>query len=281
MAKALVTGAGQGIGRAIAHRLAADGFSVIVADLDEASAARTAREVDGVAVRCDVREQASVLAMAEPVDDLDVLVNNAGVYLFERLADVTPESFRRVMEVNVLGTVLCIQACTAALSAGGGGAIVNIASMSGVVPVPGTGMYSPSKAAVGSLTALAALELAPHGIRVNAVAPGRISTEGTATRQADPERERRTAALIPAGRVGEPADIAGAVSFFAGADSRYVTGQTLLVDGGLAGATIPHFQAAQRASPGVGSATPACGPATSSGQSPRRAAPSGRTPQGR
>jgi NAD(P)-dependent dehydrogenase (short-subunit alcohol dehydrogenase family) len=242
---ALVTGAGQGIGRAIAHRLAADGFSVVVADLDADTAARTADEVGGTAVRCDVRDQDSVHAMAATVDDLDVLVNNAGVYLFERLADVTPESFRTVMEVNVLGTLLCTQACTDALAAGGGGAIVNIASMSGVVPVPGTGMYSPSKAAVRSLTALAAIELAPKGIRVNAVAPGRITTEGAATRQADPDRERRTAALIPAGRVGDPADIADAVSFFARPDSRYVTGQTLLVDGGLSGATIPHFQAAQ------------------------------------
>ncbi|HEY0448719.1 glucose 1-dehydrogenase [Actinophytocola sp.] len=247
MPNAVVTGAGQGIGRAIAHRLAADGFSVVVADLDETSAKRVAAEVDGTAVRCDVTDADSVRAVADDLDDLDVLVNNAGIYLFEKLADVTPESFRKVMDVNVLGTLLCMQALAKPLSHGAGGAVVNIASLSALMPVPGTGMYSPSKAAVRSLTALAALEYAPLGIRVNAVAPGRITTEGSAVRQSDPERERRTAALIPAGRVGDPSEVADVVAFLARADSRYMTGQTLLVDGGLTSGTIPYFQRAQSA----------------------------------
>lgn len=245
MATALVTGAGQGIGRAIAVRLAADGFSVVATDIDRAAAERTAADVGGTATTCDVSDQASVAAMATGVDDLDVLVNNAGIYLFEPLGAVTPESFRQVMEVNVLGPLLCLQALAGPLSRGAGGSVVNIASMSGQLPIPGTGVYSPSKAAVQSLTALAAMEYAPQRIRVNAVAPGRVATEGTASGQADEERERRTAELIPAGRMGDPAEVADAVSFFAGDDSRYVTGQTLLVDGGLSAGTIRYFQRAQ------------------------------------
>ncbi|NMH98248.1 glucose 1-dehydrogenase [Pseudonocardia acidicola] len=245
MPQAVVTGAGQGIGRGIAQRLAHDGFTVVVADRDEAAAEKVAAEVGGTAAVCDVTDPASVGALAERLDDLDVLVNNAGIYLFEPLARVTPESFRKVMDVNVLGSLLCIQALAEPLSRGEGGSVVNIASMSATLPVPGTGMYSPSKAAVRSLTELAAVEYAPLRIRVNAVAPGRITTEGSAARQSDPERERRTAELLPAGRLGYPDDIAAAVSFFARSDSRYVTGQTLLVDGGLTIGTIPYFQKAQ------------------------------------
>ena len=245
MPNALVTGAGQGIGRAIAHRLRSDGFSVIVSDLDGDAAKRVADDLGGSAIMCDVTDPDAVDAMAAGIDDLDVLVNNAGIYLFGPLLEVTAEAYRRVMDVNVLGTLLCLQKLTPALSTGNGGSVVNIASMAAALPVPGTGMYSPSKAAVRALTEVAAVELAPLNIRVNAVGPGRISTEGTQSRTGDPAREQRTAALIPAGRPGAPDDIADVVSFFAGPDSRYTTGQTLYVDGGLMKATIPFFQAAQ------------------------------------
>jgi NAD(P)-dependent dehydrogenase (short-subunit alcohol dehydrogenase family) len=106
-------------------------------------------------------------------------------------------------------------------------------------------MYSPSKAAVRALTEVAAIEFAPLNIRVNAVGPGRVTTEGNSSRTSDPAREQRTAALIPAGRLGVPDDVADVVSFFASSDSRYTTGQILYVDGGLMKATIPFFQAAQ------------------------------------
>jgi NAD(P)-dependent dehydrogenase (short-subunit alcohol dehydrogenase family) len=242
---AVVTGAGRGIGRGIAHRLAADGFGVVVADIEKTSADAVAAEISGTAVQCDVTDPASVQALADAADDVEVLVNNAGIYIYTSLMDTSPDNFHAVMNVNVLGPLLCTQAFVPKFQARGGGSIVNIASMAAAIPVPGTGMYPPSKAAVLSLTRLAALELGPAGIRVNAVGPGRIYTEGSAERYADPEREERTRSLIPAGRAGEPADIADVVSFFASADSRYVTGQILYVDGGLTQATIPLLQRAQ------------------------------------
>lgn len=246
MPYALVTGAGRGIGRGIAVALAEQGFDVVVADLDGDLATRTAAGIGGRAMTMDVSDPESVAAGAALVPHLDVLVNNAGVVQGGLLADVTADAFRTVMGVNVLGPLLTTQAFTGALAAGDGGAVVNIASMSAGFPVPGTGVYPASKAALVSLTQSWALELAPRGIRVNAVAPGRISTEMTAARQRDPAVEERTNALIPAGRSGEPADVADVVCFLASHQARYVTGQTLYVDGGLTIGTIPFFSRAQK-----------------------------------
>jgi NAD(P)-dependent dehydrogenase (short-subunit alcohol dehydrogenase family) len=243
--QALVTGAGRGIGKGIAFALAKQGFEVTVADLDGDLAERTAAEIGGRPLQVDVADAASVNAAAARTEHLDVLVNNAGVVLPGQLADVTPDHFATVMGVNVLGPLLMTQAFTGALEGHGGGAVVNVASMSAAFIVPGTGVYPASKAAVVSLTQSWAWELAPRGIRVNAVAPGRISTEMTASRQQDPERERRTNELIPLGRSGEPEDIADVVCFLASDQARYVTGQTVYVDGGLTVGTIPFFGAAQ------------------------------------
>jgi NAD(P)-dependent dehydrogenase (short-subunit alcohol dehydrogenase family) len=245
MTTAVVTGAGRGIGRGIASRLAADGFHVVVADVDDESARAVADEVKGTAVHCDVTDPASVQALAGAAADAEVLVNNAGIYIFTSLMDVTVEDYWSVMNVNVLGPLLCTQAFVPMFRARGGGSIVNVASMAAATPVPGTGMYPPSKAAVLSLTRLAALELGVDGIRVNAVGPGRIYTEGSAERYTDQQREERTKSLIPLGRAGEPSDIADVVSFLASPDARYVTGQIIYVDGGLLQATIPLLQRAQ------------------------------------
>ena len=242
---ALVTGAGRGIGRAIAARLASDGHDVVVADLDLEAARRSADDIGGRAVQVDVADADSVAACVSGIEDLAALVNNAGVLRPGGLADITVADYRLVMDVNVLGPLLLTQACTEALAAGAGGAVVNIASMSARVSVPGTGVYSASKAALVALTEQSALELGPRGIRVNAVGPGRISTEMTAVRQGDPAREKRTAELTPLQRVGLPDDIADVVSFLISPDARYVTGQTVYVDGGLLLGTIPFFQRAQ------------------------------------
>ena len=242
---ALVTGAGQGIGRAIAARLVKDGYDVVVADIDAESAERAASEIGGRAVEVNVADPDSVASCASGIEDLSVLVNNAGMLRGGGLGDVTVSDYRLVMDVNVLGPLLMTQALTEALAAGQGGSIVNIASMSARVSVPGTGVYSASKAAVVALTEGTALELGPRGIRANAVGPGRISTEMTAVRQGDPAREERTAMLIPGQRVGLPDDIADVVAFLASSDARYVTGQTIYVDGGLLLGTIPFFQKAQ------------------------------------
>lgn len=249
MPTALVTGAGRGIGRAIARRLAADGYALVVVDLDEESAETVAREVGGRAIACDITDSHAVTAMADSVDSLDVLVNNAGIFPPARLAEIPPEDFRRVMDVNVVAPLLITQKLLPQLSAAKG-SVVNIASMAAKVATPGTGAYSPSKAALVSLTKLCSVEFAGHGIRFNAVAPGGVNTEGTAAVSVDAEREARFNAVLPLGRRANPEDIADVVSFFASGDSRYVTGQVLYVDGGLTEATVSFLRAAQSANGG-------------------------------
>lgn len=243
---ALVTGAGQGIGKAIAARLLADGCEVTIADLDGELAKTTAYALGARAVQVDVSDAASAAACAEAVGPLDVLVNNAGVLRGGPLGETSLDDYRLVMDVNVLGPLLMTQVFTPTLVARQG-CVVNVASMGASVQVPGTGVYGPSKAAVVSLTEGYALELGPQGVRVNAVAPGRISTEMTASRQTDPAREARTAELIPVGRVGQPDDVADVVAFLASEQARYVSGQTVYVDGGLCLGTIRYFQRAQAA----------------------------------
>lgn len=244
MGTALVTGAGRGIGRAIAQRLAADGYSVVVVDLDEATAEKVAAEVGGRAAVCDLSRPDSIRSLTASLDELDVLVNNAGIYPPASLRDITAEGFRAVMDVNVVAPLLLTQQTMPLLSASSG-SVVNIASMAAKVPTPGTGAYSPSKAALVSLTKLCAVEFGHTGVRFNAVAPGGVKTEGTAKMSADPAREARFNSLVPAGRRAEPDDIADVVAFFASSASRYITGQVLYVDGGLSEATISFLQAAQ------------------------------------
>jgi NAD(P)-dependent dehydrogenase (short-subunit alcohol dehydrogenase family) len=242
---ALITGAARGIGKATAVRFLEAGYEVTIGDKDGAAAEATAAEIGAKGVALDVSDEASVARVAGGIAELDVLVNNAGMYLRGSLADVTVADYRTVMDVNLLGPLLMTRHLADALAAGGGGAVVNLASMSAFMPVPGTGIYSMAKAAVASFTELAALEYAPRGIRVNAVAPGRISTEMTADRQGDPEREARTNALIPLGRSGRAEDVAEIVFALASPASAYVTGQVVRVDGGLTINTVPLLQAAQ------------------------------------
>ena len=243
----VVTGAGRGIGAATTMRLADEGFHVVVVDLDGAAAERVASRVGGTAAQLDITDKDAALRLAASLPRVDALVNNAGIFPPAPIADVSPEQFRKVMDVNVLGTLIMTQAVLPQLSDAPDAAIVNIASIAAKLPTPGTAAYSPSKAAVVSLTKLCAVELADRGIRVNAVAPGGVQTEGTAGVSADPDREARFNALVPAGRRAQPEDIANAIPFFLSPDARYVTGQVLYVDGGLTEATINYLRAAQNA----------------------------------
>jgi NAD(P)-dependent dehydrogenase (short-subunit alcohol dehydrogenase family) len=241
---AVVTGAGRGIGRAVAQRLHADGYRLAVLDIDEGTAKDTAELVGGIGFGCDVADPDAVTAVTLRLDRVDVLVNNAAVWELTSLAETTLQQFHRVITTNLLGTLLCVQAFGPALIRSGG-SIVNITSITDSVPRPESGVYPASKAALVALTKQAALEYAAHGVRVNAVAPGLVRTEGTQGLFGPTEEaENALGALLPLGRLGEPAEVADVVSFFASPAARYVTGQVVYVDGGLGSATFPFLGAA-------------------------------------
>ncbi len=238
---AIVTGAGNGLGRAIAEKLAAEGAAVMLADLDGAAAETAAAAITSVggiaaAIRADVSDPVQVDRMvAETVNRfgrLDAMVSNAGIGGTYAFIEQPLDHWQRVLAVNLTGPLLCGQAAARQmLRQGQGGRIVNIASVSGIRAGVGRTAYGTSKAGVIGLTAQMALELGPHRITANAVAPGPVDTELTRgmhtaeTRQAYIER-------IPAGRYGTPEEIAAAVAFLASDGAAYINGQVLCVDGG-------------------------------------------------
>ena len=239
---AVVTGASKGIGAAIARQFAAEGATVVVnyatsregadkvvADIVEAGGKAVAIGAN-VAVEADVRKLFQ--AVEELYGRVDLLVNNAGIYSFGPLAEITPEGFRALYETNVLGTLLASREATALMPASGG-AIVNIGSVvSGMAP-PAAASYASSKGAVDVITKSLAKELGPRGIRVNAISPGLTITEGVhAAGIANSDFERQMVALTPLGRAGQPMDIALPAVFLASDDARFVTGEVLYVGGG-------------------------------------------------
>lgn len=236
MPTVVITGAGQGLGRADAIRLSRDGFHVVCLDLWGDAARETAAMVDGTAFECDVTDRAAVLAVAEEVEECSALVNNAGIWKFHSILDMSPEDARSVFEVNVLGIIWCTQAFVPKMKAGGGGSIVNMSSGAAWTSSPGLGLYPATKSSVESLTKTMALELGPDNIRANAIGPGLIVSDGTAANY-EGEAAAKRARGVPLGRVGTPADIADVVSFLCGDDSRYVSGQIIYVDGAITAGT--------------------------------------------
>lgn len=238
----LVTGGARGIGRAIVERLARRGDTVFLTDVELHPAERTASELvdEGLDVRAialdvtDVDAIDEVVLRADGDVPLTTVVNNAGVGWITPLIDVTPERFDALMAVNFRGTFFVLQAAARVMIPRGSGAIVNVASTSSFTAstqpmVP----YDASKGAVRMLTTAAARELAPFGLRVNAVAPGTVATDLTRSLVADvDELEAQAQTHIPLGRLGSPLDIAGAVDFLSSPDASYVTGHVLVVDGG-------------------------------------------------
>jgi NAD(P)-dependent dehydrogenase (short-subunit alcohol dehydrogenase family) len=235
--RAVVTGGGSGIGRATCRRMAEEGARVAVFDIDGDSAATTAKEIGGSSYAVDVGDpeamKVAVDDAAAELDGLSIIFNNAGTAAFNKLHELDPAEWERVLRVNLTGVWAGIRAAAPHMLAGGAGSIVSTASISGTRPAAGEGPYSATKAGVAALTASAALEYAPT-IRVNAVSPGMIRTTMTAPWfEFMPDQEDRFQRETPAGRVGEPEDIADVVVFLCSDLARFITGQNLVVDGGL------------------------------------------------
>ncbi len=232
MGIALVTGAGRGLGRATATRLASDGFDVVAVDLDAESAAVTAEAVGGTGYPCDVADRQAVRELALAVGPIEVLVNNAGIWTYGPILEADEENLDRVLSVNLMGTLNCCRAFIPSMVAGGRGVVVNLSSAAAASAAGLVEMYSVSKGAIETLTRQLAQDLGPQGVRVNAIAPGQMFTEGTAPSYAGDLFEAR-AKTVPLRRIGTPEDIANAVSFLVSEQASYITGQILHVDGGV------------------------------------------------
>lgn len=251
---ALVTGAGQGIGRSIALKLAADGFDIAVADLgfQQEKGEGVVREIEALGRRAvfvvaDVSDQAAFAAAvdtaASELGSFDVLVNNAGIAQVKPILEITGEDLDKIFRINVNSVVFGIQAAVKKFDElGVKGRIINAASIAAIQGFPILGAYSASKFAVRGITQAAAQELAPRGITVNAYAPGIVGTgmwdlidEKLSEINGKPRGQnlKENVDSISLGRIETPEDVAGVVSFFASDNAGYVTGQVLLVDGGM------------------------------------------------
>jgi 3alpha(or 20beta)-hydroxysteroid dehydrogenase len=238
---AIITGASGGIGAASARRFAAEGASVLLCD--HPSAARAVEELAGelggpAAWRAhDVTSESGWEAVRDWAIELhgtvDVLLNNAGVFLAAPLADTSLADFRRVVEVNQVGVFLGMRTVAPVMSAHGGGSIVNVSSVAGLMGTPMLSAYAASKWAVRGMTKVAAKELASSGVRVNSLHPGQIDTDmNTRQRERTPELIDRLTRAIPMRRIGAPQEVADAAVYLAADESRYVTGSELVIDGG-------------------------------------------------
>jgi 3-oxoacyl-[acyl-carrier protein] reductase len=240
---AVVTGASKGIGAAIAKQLADEGASVVVNYSSSKEGAErvvadiTAKGGKAVAVQANVAKQADIQRLFAQTKTafgrLDVLVNNAGIYEFAPLEQVTAEHFHKQFDLNVLGLILATQEAAKHFGPEGG-SIINISSIASTLAPPNASVYSATKAAVDAVTKSLAKELGRRKIRVNAINPGMVDTEGyRAAGIAESDMRKQTEAMTPLGRIGQPQDIAPAAVYFASPDSAWVTGETLYITGGL------------------------------------------------
>jgi glucose 1-dehydrogenase len=243
---AIVTGAGSGIGYAIAERFASAGASICVNYLgyEDDAKALAQRLPKAIAFKADISKMGEVQSMVDAtvkeLGSLDVLVNNAGVEKSMPFFDIDEATWDLMLDVNLKGAFLCAQACARAMrDSGRGGSIVNISSVHEDVPFPDFTPYSASKGGLRMMMRNAALELAPHRIRVNNVAPGAIATPINAKTLNDPEKVATLQRIIPLQRVGRPEEVAEVALFLASDASSYVTGSTYYVDGGMVRYTQP------------------------------------------
>jgi len=239
---ALVTGAGRGLGRAGALALTRAGANVALvsrtrSQLEETAAAVQALGHKALVATADTRNavevDAAVGAVVAAFGRIDILFNNAGTNIRKNVVDMPDEDWHTIMDTNLKGAFLVARAVARQMVRQGSGTIINMSSMSAASAEPTKAVYSASKGAIALLTKGLALELAPHGIRVNAVAPGYMLTSLVkGGLDADPERKKRVLARIPLGRLGEPEEIGGALVFLASDAARYITGATIAIDGG-------------------------------------------------
>jgi 3alpha(or 20beta)-hydroxysteroid dehydrogenase len=248
----LVTGAARGQGEQEARLFRAEGADVVVADVLDDRGETFAKEIGALYVHLDVSREAdwaaAVAAAKEAYGRVDGLVNNAGILRFNSLVDTPLDEFMQVVQVNQVGVFLGIKTLAPEIEAAGGGTIVNTASYTGVTGMAYVGAYSATKHAIVGLTRVAALELAPKGIRVNAVCPGAIDTAMSNPALLDPTAdveassagvERLYRKLVPMGRIGKPEEVARLALFLSSEDSSYITGQPFVIDGGwLAGLSV-------------------------------------------
>jgi len=236
---ALVTGAARGIGCACAEAIAETGARMVLADIDTDGVKTAAERIGGnaVGIRCDIGDPAQITAMFDRIEaevgPVSILVNNAGIARPGDFLETSLEQFRSVIDVNLTGTFVAIQRAAKTMVAKGiEGAIVNMSSINAQVAIPSIAAYCASKGGVMQLTKAAALALAPHNIRVNAVGPGSIDTEMMASVNASPGAMEMLLSRTPLKRVGTPREIGDVVAFLAGKKASYITGETIYVDGG-------------------------------------------------
>jgi len=239
----IVTGAGAGIGEAIARAAAAAGHAVLVWDVDGERAQAVAKSLPGArGFGVDVTDEAAVEgALGQIGSAPDVLVNNAGIVRFGPLLDQPLADIKATINVNLVGTYIAARAAARRMLARGAGVIINMSSINATHPAPGSGAYPATKAAVVALTQHMALEWGPGGVRVNAVAPGFIDAGISAPIYANPRVRELRGAAVPVGRLGTAADIAHAVLFLASAEGAYINGHELIVDGGVVNSVLARL----------------------------------------
>lgn len=237
---AIITGASRGIGLAIAERFIADGATVVMTDVLDEQGATEAKRIGATYLHCDVSKAANVnsvvAATVKRHGSIDILVNNAGISIAGDFLEITEEQFDTVIGVNLKGSFLMLQSCAREMvkqvAAGRkAGAIVNMSSVNDTLAIPAIAPYTMSKGGVRQLTKVAALALAPHGIRVNAIGPGSIMTDMLKAVVNDKAAMHRVLSRTPMGRVGKASEIASIASFLASDDSSYISGQVIYADG--------------------------------------------------
>lgn len=243
MKSAVVTGAGAGLGADIARYIAGQNYRVGVLDVSTELAEKTARKIpNAVALTADVSDEVSVAAALESFGEVpDLLVNNAGIVRFGTLLEQSADDFRATISVNLIGCYLMSAAVARGMADRGSGNIVNITSINGISPGPGTGGYGASKSGIATLTAQMAIEWGPLGLRINAVAPGFIDAGMSAPIYADPKIRASRGGAVPSRRLGLASDVAKAVMYLASDDAAYVNGHQLVVDGGVVQSVIAQL----------------------------------------